>query len=386
VQLRRGTGTAASAALVALALAACAARPCSAVPTVLEDQKADSWFQYFYGSDEVAVRSLIQNVTFTMPKSTTLNVQWNNEHVVIPAIDAPPGSQEAIDAITTASRPITGNSAYSEFDKTRNEVTGEVANAHSAVNYYLSMEEDYLGQQVGVRHDKDFEGQLLNLAVGASYGWDAIDPLADDDTNTGASSKRTVHVNAAATRVVSPTVQVRVGAEYNVVEGLQHNPYRNVYAGGTNVPENHPSHRERRDLYVNGSKYFSNRSSLRLNYRLYDDDWGILSHEAGARLDQYVTRGLFASWHYRYYTQTAADFYREEYTSTTGVNGYLSGDYRMSPLSSSLFGFGLDVDLAGLAFENAALSRMGLRFDYERYFNSLNYSANFLTTKLVYRF
>jgi hypothetical protein len=58
----------------------------------------------------------------------------------------------------------------------------------------------------------------------------------------------------------------------------------------------------------------------------------------------------------------------------------------MSPLSSSLFGFGLDVDLAGLAFENAALSRMGLRFDYERYFNSLNYSANFLTTKLVYRF
>jgi hypothetical protein len=371
----------------ACALAAGAvARPCAAVPAVLEDQKADSWFQYFYGSDDVSVRSLIQSLSLGLPRTATLNVQWNNEHVVIPAIDAPPGSQEAIDAITTASRPITGNGAYSEFDKTRNEITGELARGRSALGYYLSLEPDYLGQQISLRHARDFDQQLLSVALGASYGWDAIDPLADDDTNTGASTKTTMHVNASATRVVTPTVMVRVGAEMNVVTGLQHNPYRNVYAGGTTVPEHHPADRFRRDVYVNAHKYLKNRSSVKLSYRLYQDDWGILSHEGGARLEQYVTRGLYASWHYRYYTQSAADFYRAEYASTNGVDGFLTGDYRMSPLSSSLFGFGLDVDLAGLAFEHAALSRMGLRFDYERYFNSLNYSANFLTTKLVYRF
>jgi hypothetical protein len=99
-----------------------------------------------------------------------------------------------------------------------------------------------------------------------------------------------------------------------------------------------------------------------------------------------VTHGLFASWRYRYYTQTAAEFYRPEYATTSGVDGYLTGDYRMSPLSSSLFGFGINFDLADLASESSTLRRMGLRFDYERYFNSLNYSANFLTTKLVYNF
>jgi hypothetical protein len=372
-------------ALAAAALGTAAAWPALAMPSVFEDQQADSWFQYFYGSDHVAVRSLIQNVSFALPKTTTLAVSWNNEHVVIPAIDAPAGSQEAIDAITTASRPISGN-AFKDFAKTRNEFTGELAREHSAVSYYLSKETDYLGQQVGVKHDRDFDGEALNLSVGASYGWDAIDPLADDDTQTGTASKTTVHVNAAATRVVTPTVLVRVGAEVNVVEGLQHNPYRNVYAGGTSVPERHPSHRERKDVYVHAHKYLANRSSVKLSYRLYGDDWGIVSHEAGAQLNQYVTRGLFASWHYRWYDQSAADFYRAEYASTNGVDGYLTGDYRMSPLSSSLFGFGLELDLAGTAFEHAALSRMGLRFDYERYFNSLNYSANFLTTKLVYRF
>ena len=41
---------------------------------------------------------------------------------------------------------------------------------------------------------------------------------------------------------------------------------------------------------------------------------------------------------------------------------------------------------ASAGSESAALRRMGVRLDYERYFNSLNYSANFLTTKLTYRF
>jgi hypothetical protein len=58
----------------------------------------------------------------------------------------------------------------------------------------------------------------------------------------------------------------------------------------------------------------------------------------------------------------------------------------MAPLSSHLFGFALDVDLNGVAFNNSVLRRMAVRVDYERYFNNLNYSANIFTTRLVYRF
>jgi hypothetical protein len=357
----------------------------SATPSVLEEQKADSWLQYFYGSDHVAVRSLIGSMSLALPQQNTLSLQWNNELVEIPGISAPAGSQEAIDAITTASRPISGN-AYEDFTKVRNEFTGELTHERTTVSYYLSSETDYLGQQIGARHDKDFENHLLNLSVGASYGWDAIKPVADDDTNTPAESKTTLHLNAVGTRILSPLLMMRVGLEYNFVQGLQHNPYRNVYAGGTTVPENHPNERQRRDLFMDVSKYMANRSSVKVTYRLYNDDWGIFSHEVGGQLSQYVTHGLFASWRYRYYTQTAAEFYRPEYATTSGVDGYLTGDYRMSPLSSSLFGFGINFDLADLASESSTLRRMGLRFDYERYFNSLNYSANFLTTKLVYNF
>ena len=106
----------------------------------------------------------------------------------------------------------------------------------------------------------------------------------------------------------------------------------------------------------------------------------------GTKLSQYVTQGLFAQYEYRYYTQTAARFYRDEYTSVNGVDGYLSGDYRMNDLSSHLFGFALDMDFTKLAADSPILQRMGAWFSYERYFNSNNYSANILETGLNVRF
>ena len=39
--------------------------------------------------------------------------------------------------------------------------------------------------------------------------------------------------------------------------------YRNVYAGGTNVPERHPEHRQRRDAFVRLNHALPNRSSVK---------------------------------------------------------------------------------------------------------------------------
>jgi len=364
--------------LAGLALACAPARAQEAAD---EPQVAATLVRWFTDSDHVTVRSLSGDWAWPLAHRADLTFHYNNERVMIPAVSAPPGSQEAIDAITTASRPISGN-AFQDFIKQRNEVQGEYERGSAAVNYYVSSETDYLAQQVGGRWGRDFRQQTVNLSLGSSWGWDAIAPVQDDDTHTGDAHKTTLHWNAVMTEVVSPSLLVRYGVEYNLVNGLQHNPYRNVYAGGAVVPERHPERRERRDAFLKLNQYFSNRSSLKLSYRFYDDDWGIASHEADSRLSQYVTRGVFAEYQYRFYTQTSANFYRPEYDSVDGVNGYRTGDYRMGPLSSHLFGVTLDFDLGTLA----ALEHTGMRFSYERYFNSNNYSADFLETGLDFRF
>jgi len=350
-----------------------------------DEQTVGPLFRYFADSDHVGVKSYMADYNMTLPSQVGLMFHWNTEQVTIPAIHAPVGSQEAVDAITTASRPIAGD-AFEDFVKVRNEFQGGLTRGPAELDYYVSNEADYLAQQVAGHYDLELMNQQLNLSFGSSYGWDDIEPLADDDTQTAASTKTTLHMNTVATQVISPTTMLRYGVEYYVVEGLQHNPYRNVYAGGTNVPERHPDHRERRDAFVKLNRYFDNRSSVRLSYRLYNDDWGIVSHELSSKLSQYVTQGMFVRYQYRYYTQTPARFYREEYLTTNGVDGYLSGDYRVGPLAAHLFGLSFNFDLGTLASTTPFLGHSALVIGYERYFNSNNYSADILETGLDFRF
>lgn len=344
-----------------------------------------SLLRTFTDSDKVSVRSLSGDYAWPLANQTEVSMHWNNERVVIPGISAPVGSAEAVDAVTTASRPIAGN-AYQDFVKVRNEMEGTLARGPASLEYYLSTENDYLAQQLGAKYGFDLEQRQLNLALGTSYGWDDIEPLADDDTHTGPARRTTLHWDAVATRILSPTTLLRVGLEYNIVDGLQHNPYRNVYAGGTRVPERHPSHRERRDTFVKFNQYFQNRSSVKLHYRFYNDDWGITSHETGTKLSQYLTHALSVQYEYRYYRQSSADFYRAEYATVDGVDGYRTGDYRMDALASHLFASSLRYDLDGLAKRHPMLGRVALWLDYERYVNSNNYSANILETGLDFRF
>lgn len=380
MQVTRGIGS----QIAAVALGALAAAPALAQGAG-DAREANGLFRMFADSKHVLVRSFVEDFSVPLRGDANLSVQWNHERVRIPAVAAPVGSQEAVDAITTASRPIAGD-AYEDFEKVRNELQAGVTRGGASIGYYHSVESDYLGHQLSASYNRDLRDDQLNLSVGTSFGWDDIEPLADQRGSAPADRKNTVHVNAVATRILSPVSVVRVGVEVNHVSGLQHNPYRLVYAGGSSVAERHPDTRLRRDAFVKFHRYLSNRSSLKLDYRLYGDDWGVLSHEIAGGLAQYVTRGLYAQYEYRWYTQTSAEFWQPEYATTQGVDGYLTGDYRMSPLSSHLFGLSLNADLGVLAPDSPKLRRFAVTVDYERYFNSSNYSADILETGLRFRF
>ena len=371
--------------LLAAGLAAACAVPCAAQGSSDDEPVAGTLTRWFIDSDHVSVRSLSGDWAWPLKNAAGMTFHYNNERVVIPAISAPPGTQDAVDAITTASRPISGN-AFKDFVKVRNEAQGEYERGAAAVSYYVSTESDYLAQQLGGRWSRDFKEQALNLSFGSSWSWDEIEPVSDDDTGQGPAHKSTLHWNAVVTEVLSPVTLVRYGIEYNLVNGLQHNPYRNVYAGGTHVSERHPEQRQRRDVFVRVNHALPDRSSLKLTYRFYNDDWGISSHEIGTRLSQYLTRGMSMRWEYRWYTQTAADFYRSEYTDASGIDGYRSGDYRMNQLASHLFGGALRMDLDAFAPSRTFVRRMSLWLDVERYFNSNNYSANVVETGVDFRF
>lgn len=369
-----------AAALVALP------RVASTQPTD-DDRQLGYLFHYFADSDRVHVASHYSEALFQPGRDTEVFVQWGNERVVIPGVSAPPGSPEAVDAITSASRPVSSQfGAYESFTKTRNQIDAEVRAKSCKAGYYISKESDYLAQQVRGLASRDLFDRALNIAAGSSYSWDRIEPLEDFDTNAIDDEKQTWHGDVVATHAFTPTTLVRLGLEWNEVRGLQHNPYRNVMAGGTRVAERHPDQRSRKDLYVKLNQYLMNESSLKLSYMRYLDDWGVRSHTASVELSQYITRRIVAGYRYRYYNQGSADFYREDYVSAGGVGGYVSDDYRLSDFGAHLMGAELSWRLDGVFEDSAVLDGLALSMSYSRYFNTRNFSANILESGLAWAF
>ena len=342
-------------------------------------QNDDYVFQFFSDVDDIRVITHQNAYQLSLENETDLRLQLAHQTVIVPALDAPPGSQEAIDAITTASRPIRDiGDAYEDYARIRKEGTFDLTRPRWNAGYYVSSEEDYFAQMVRVGYNRDFRGQTLNLSFGASYGWDAIESLLDADTDRIADHRNTAYANVVATQILTPTTVLRVGLEQFWVDGLQHNPYRNVYVDGGNLPERHPESRVRRDVYFRLHQYLPMRASLKLMLKLYGDDWGIGSRTIGARLSQYVGDTVVVRYRYRFYDQSAADFFRDEYLLPGGVDGYRTGDYRLGDFDAHLFGTRVHWSMRDLLAGAGALSRLDLQFSYERYFNSNNFSANIL--------
>jgi hypothetical protein len=320
-------------------------------------------------------------------RDINMTFQWVHDVVYFPAIEAAPGTQEAADAITSASRPIaTTSDPYVDYVKVRNSMEGNASYRGANAGYYLSKESDYFAQMVSGSYNHDILNDNLNLSGGVSYSWDHITPLTDADTQGIADYRRTLHWNFFATHILTPTTVVKAGVEMNQVSGLQHDPYRNVYVAGANVPEHHPSSRMRRDLFMGLNQYFTNRSSVNLEYRYYNDDWGIASHTMGVKLNQYVSDALTVRYRYRYYAQGAADFYSQEYTEVGGIDGFQTNDYRLGDFGSHLFGGRVLWRPWPLTGGPGFMSGAEVMFSYERYFNSNNFSANIIETGLLIAF
>ena len=123
---------------------------------------------FFTDSDDVRVRSHYLEYGADVGKGVDVFFHVNHENLLVPGVQAPIGSPEAVDAITTASRPITGGlDAFRDYSKTRNELTASAGTRNVSGGYYLSHESDYFAQMVRGTLAYDFFREHVNLSVGS---------------------------------------------------------------------------------------------------------------------------------------------------------------------------------------------------------------------------
>ena len=110
--------------------------------------------------------------------------------------------------------------------------------------------------------------------------------------------------------------------------------------------------------------YLNEMFTLRSFYRYYFDDWGITSHTASLEIPVKITDKFTFYPSYRYYNQTAADYFRF-YEMALSTDLYYTSDYDLSEYAANQFGFGISyTDI----FTKAHLWKLGLKSIDLKYF------------------
>jgi hypothetical protein len=210
---------------------------------------------------------------------------------------------------------------------------------------------------------------------------------------SGSDPLRTRHplsidgLQASWTQAWTPVFATQLIYTAQLIEGFQSNPYRSIIlAQGLKAQEHHPDVRVRQALALRFNLYLRPvKVALRLTGRAYRDTWDVMSGTGELEAERYLTEGLRLAARGRFYRQSGAIFWSDDYTGgdpPLGPRGqYFTGDRELSPFWS--LGLGVRVTytihpapkpeggtarLLGI-FQNAKLgaSADAIQFSYDEY-------------------
>ncbi|MCW5834606.1 MAG: DUF3570 domain-containing protein, partial [Labilithrix sp.] len=147
-------------------------------------------------------------------------------------------------------------------------------------------------------------------------------------------------LQASWTQAWTPTLATQLVYTAQLIDGFQSNPYRSIIvAQGLKAQEHHPDVRVRQALALRLNWYLRPiKVAVRLTGRAYRDTWDVTSGTGELEAERYLVEGLRLAARGRFYRQTGALFWSDDYTGgdpPLGPKGqYFTGDRELSPFWS----------------------------------------------------
>ena len=185
-------------------------------------------------------------------------------------------------------------------------------------------------------------------------------------TPVSGKNRNSYSVSLSFSQILNKKLQASVFMDFVYQEGLLSTPYHRIYFSdrpdyyigtASDIPnytssqnkgvyrladdiERMPDKRFKVPLGMRVNYYINEIVKLRSYYRYYSDDWGINSHTASLEVPIKVSQSISITPTYRFYMQTAADYFAP-FESHSSTEKYYTSDYDLSEFHSNQFGFGL---------------------------------------------
>jgi hypothetical protein len=201
--------------------------------------------------------------------------------------------------------------------------------------------------------------------------------------NIPSSARNTFDASFALSQVVNQRMQISLLGDFVVQQGYLGLPfYRTYFNDGSVHIENLPSSRLKLPVGMRMNYYLGDRIILKSYYRFFMDNWGVKSHTISLEAPFKITPFVSLSPFYRYYVQTAANFFAA-YGVHTANDPYYSSDYDYSAFSSNYEGINLRLAPVHGVFGVKGFSALEIRYGHYRQTTGL--LANSLSMNLSFK-
>ena len=260
------------------------------------------------------------------------------------------------------------------FLDTRYAVSGSWQQPLGRMNTFsagLSFSGEYDYQHLGAnfKFSHDFNDRNSTVSLAFAVARDDLDPEGGAPTpmsamlevgnlsnRVGDVDKDVFDIVAGFTQVINRNLILQVNYSFSDASGYLTDPYKivslvdptsgdpldNLTLGADRplyqyVFESRPDERTKHSLYAQ-TKYYMDGNVLDASYRFMTDDWDIDSHTVDLRYRWPLSGGNYLEPHFRYYTQSHAEFYRPSIDGTAALPSYASADYRLGEFDAITFG------------------------------------------------
>ena len=233
-----------------------------------------------------------------------------------------------------------------------------------------SKEYDYLHLGANFKVSRDFNKRNTTVSLGLAFASDELDPVGgapaplsamldvDDLSNrTGKQDKDVVDLVLGVSQVVNRNLLVQLNYSLSNADGYLNDPYKivsivdpvsgdpvaRIPTPGVDGPshqylfESRPDERTKHSFFGQ-AKYYMEGKVLDASYRYMTDDWDIDSHTVDLRYRWPMNDSSYLEPHFRYYTQSHAEFYSTSLASGAPLPSYASADYRLGEFDAVTVG------------------------------------------------
>lgn len=165
----------------------------------------------------------------------------------------------------------------------------------------------------------------------------------DDDEHYPSKSRNSFSGSLSYSQIINQRLQIMFIADMIHQQGYLGLPFHRVYTDNNTVlVENLPSTRLKIPLGFRANYFLGDKLVLRSFYRYYKDDWGLAAHTVQLESSIKITPFFSVTPFYRYYTQTAVDYFAPVFTHKSSEQYYTS-NYDLSKFNSNFYGAGFRI-------------------------------------------